>query len=95
MPVKHESSFEKMSDGHIGRFAALMKPLIGRMEALVPHAAYNWILRTAPWRGDCGRWAHWRLMLLPRVHSFAGLEIGTGIHINPLPPERAAAELRG
>jgi UDPglucose--hexose-1-phosphate uridylyltransferase len=38
---------------------------------------------------------HWHLELLPRLTVFASLELGTGHHINALPPEQAAAVLRG
>ncbi len=36
----------------------------------------------------------WRLVLFPRLTVLAGLELGTGIHINTLAPEEAAARLR-
>jgi UDPglucose--hexose-1-phosphate uridylyltransferase len=36
----------------------------------------------------------WRLVLFPRLTILAGLELGTGIHVNTLPPEEAAARLR-
>ncbi|HEY8645305.1 MAG TPA: hypothetical protein VIL77_05430 [Gaiellaceae bacterium] len=37
---------------------------------------------------------HWHLELFPRTTRLAGLELGAGVYINPVPPERAAAELR-
>ena len=37
---------------------------------------------------------HWHLELLPRLTSFAAIELGTGHYVNPLPPEKAAAALR-
>ena len=37
---------------------------------------------------------HWHLELLPRLTVFAGIELGTGHYVNPLPPEQAAADLR-
>lgn len=49
-----------------------------------------WI-RTAP-RG-AERFC-WRIDVLPRLGSPGGLELGTGVHVNPVTPERAAAELR-
>jgi UDPglucose--hexose-1-phosphate uridylyltransferase len=95
LPTRHEPSFERATkEAGVKNLAKALKPLVDRLETLTPGAACNWLLRTAPWQQDCDRWCHWRLELLPRVHSFAGLEIGTGIHINPLPPERAAANLR-
>jgi UDPglucose--hexose-1-phosphate uridylyltransferase len=38
---------------------------------------------------------HWHLELLPRLTTFAAIELGTGHYVNPLSPERAAAALRG
>jgi len=94
MPTSHEPAFELAGETGLRQLARVLKPLVDRFESLVPDAACNWLLRTAPWKGGCEGWCHWRLELLPRVHAFAGLEIGTGIHINPLPPERAARTLR-
>jgi UDPglucose--hexose-1-phosphate uridylyltransferase len=37
----------------------------------------------------------WRLVLFPRLTILAGLELGTGIHVNTLPPEEAAVRLSG
>jgi UDPglucose--hexose-1-phosphate uridylyltransferase len=37
---------------------------------------------------------HWHLELFPRTTRLAALELGAGVYINPVPPERAAAELR-
>ena len=37
---------------------------------------------------------HWHWELIPRTTALAGLEWGTGLYVNPLAPERAAAMLR-
>jgi UDPglucose--hexose-1-phosphate uridylyltransferase len=37
---------------------------------------------------------HWHLEVLPRVTVIAGIELGAGLYVNPLPPETAAAALR-
>jgi UDPglucose--hexose-1-phosphate uridylyltransferase len=51
----------------------------------------NLWIRTAPRGSDhfC-----WRIDILPRLGSLAGLELGAGVGLNPLAPEQAAAELR-
>jgi UDPglucose--hexose-1-phosphate uridylyltransferase len=36
---------------------------------------------------------HWHLELFPRTTRLAGLELGAGVYIDPVAPERAAAEL--
>jgi UDPglucose--hexose-1-phosphate uridylyltransferase len=51
----------------------------------------NMWVRTAP-RG-AERFC-WRIDILPRLAQLAGLEIGTGVHLNVLPPEEAARRLR-
>lgn len=95
LPTQHEPSFERaMSDDTLRRLAGVLHPLIARLESMVPDAAYNLLLRTAPWKIDCDNWFHWRIELLPRVNAIAGLEVATGMYINPIPPERAARNLR-
>lgn len=36
----------------------------------------------------------WHIDVLPRLSGLAGLELGTGVHLNSVTPEQAAAELR-
>ena len=48
-------------------------------------------MRTAP-RG--AEHFCWRIDIRPRLGTAAGLELGTGIDLNPVSPERAARELR-
>jgi UDPglucose--hexose-1-phosphate uridylyltransferase len=38
--------------------------------------------------------AHWHLEVVPRLTVLAGLELGAGLYVNWLPPEKAAAVLR-
>ena len=38
--------------------------------------------------------AHWHIELVPRITVPAGLELGAGLHVNPLAPETAAERLR-
>ncbi len=52
----------------------------------------NMWVRTAP-RG--AEHFCWRIDLIPRLVADAGLELGAGVHLNVLAPERAAAMLRG
>ena len=51
----------------------------------------NLWVRTAPQGAE--HWC-WRIDILPRLTQLAGLELGTGVHLNVVTPERAAAELR-
>jgi UDPglucose--hexose-1-phosphate uridylyltransferase len=76
-------------EGPLG--ARLLREALGRLAGLLGALpALNIWVRTAP-RGA----AHfcWRIDVLPKLTHLAGLELGTGIHLNVVAPERAAAEL--
>jgi UDPglucose--hexose-1-phosphate uridylyltransferase len=51
----------------------------------------NLWVRTAP-RG--AEQFCWRIDILPRLTYLAGLELGAGVHLNIVSPERCAADLR-
>lgn len=57
-----------------------------RLRAVEPGAPANLWLHDGPW---------WHFHLVPRLTVPAGIELGAGIHVNPLPPAEAAARLRG
>jgi len=88
-PRRPAARFE--DDGPLG--ASLLHDVLGRLAtALGAAPPLNMWVRTAP-RG--AEWFCWRIDILPRLAHLAGLEIGTGVHLNVLPPERAAERLRG
>ena len=72
--------------------AAMLHEVLGRLSSVLGgHPPLNLWLRTAP-RG-AERFC-WRIDVLPRLTQFAGLELGTGVHLVVLTPERAAERLR-
>jgi len=72
--------------------AAALHGLLGRLrDAAGARAPYNLVLHSAPPGTDD---FHWHLHLLPRLTTYGGFELGTGIVINVVDPDRAAAALR-
>ena len=73
-----------------------------KLKLLLDDPPYHFILHTAPYRHKKKQlyWKtidedyHWYLHIFPRLTHDAGFEWGTGIHINPTPPEDAAMLLR-
>ncbi len=55
--------------------------------------AYNVVFHSAPYRAQ-GTF-HWHAHVYPKVTTRAGFELGTGVLINVVPPEEAAATLAG
>jgi UDPglucose--hexose-1-phosphate uridylyltransferase len=72
--------------------ASLLHDALGRLARHCGSSPpLNLWVRTAP-RG--AEHFCWRIDVLPRLSGLAGLELGTGVHLNSVAPERAAEELR-
>jgi UDPglucose--hexose-1-phosphate uridylyltransferase len=77
-------------DGPLG--AGLLHEALARLQsALGGLPPLNMWVRTAP--SGAGEFC-WHLDVLPRLAQLAGLEMGTGVSLNIVPPEQAAAALR-
>lgn len=88
LPRAPRARFE--DDGPLG--ASLLHDALGRLERVLGALpALNMWVRTAP-RG-AERFC-WRIDVLPRLTHLAGLEMGVGVNLNIVPPERAAEQLR-
>jgi UDPglucose--hexose-1-phosphate uridylyltransferase len=77
-------------DGPTG--AAMLHDALTRLRRrLGAGVALNLWVRTAPQGAEhfC-----WRIDIVPRLTHLAGFELGTGVGLNVVTPERAAAELR-
>jgi UDPglucose--hexose-1-phosphate uridylyltransferase len=77
-------------DGPTG--AAMLHAALRRLAAhLGESPPLNLWVRTAP-RG--AEHFCWRIDILPRLTTLAGLELGTGVNLNTVAPEQVAAQLR-
>jgi len=88
-PVEREA--DAFAGETLGPALALAGELVRRLRTLEGEVPLNLWLHTAPFGETAG---HWHLELLPRLTIAAGLELGAGIYVNPLPPEQAARALR-
>ena len=77
------------------RLARLLHRTVLRLETMFGPVAYNYVLNSRPLRQfDDGKAFHWSLDLFPRQTKVAGFEWNTGMMINPVLPESAAARYR-
>jgi len=102
LPKKHSADFGRLETSDFPDLALTLKECLFRIRTLLKDPPYNMILHTAPYRHKKkeGYWktleddTHWYLQISPRLTRDAGFEWGTGIYINPTPPEDAALLLR-
>lgn len=73
----------------VGRSIALS---LSALRSRLGNVPYNIMFHSAPYRlsGDY----HWHVHIVPKVTTPGGFELGSGVAINVVPPELAAAELR-
>jgi UDPglucose--hexose-1-phosphate uridylyltransferase len=87
-PRTPRSRFEDEGPSGAAMLHEALSRLARRLGAAPP---LNLWVRTAPQGAEhfC-----WRIDIFPRLTHLAGLELGAGVHLNIVPPERSAAELR-
>ena len=87
-PRRRREHFEDDGPSAAGLLHDALSRLRRRFGASPP---LNLWIRSAP--RDADRFC-WHIDIVPRLTHEAGLELGTGVHLNTIAPEQAAAELR-
>ena len=93
VPRDHQACFGSASDSAITHLAYILHDVVRRLVQVLQDPDYNLIVRTALTETQEPAY-HWHLQLIPRLFSLAGFELGSGMAINAVHPEAAAAALR-
>lgn len=88
-PKRHETSFLKVSQKEIQDLATMIRSTLGALEISLGNPAYNIAFHISSEKKTTKQ-IHWHLEVYPQVVKWAGLERGSGVFINPIPPEKAA-----
>lgn len=94
LPREQQACFQDLDDDEACRLAGMLQKIVSRLQTRLSPLSYNLVLHTSPTQKDVSDFYWWHLELIPRSTQLAGFEWGTGMHINPLSPERAAESLR-
>ncbi len=94
VPKVHQSAFEESSKEDLDQLAVLLKDMLSRLDVVLDHPAYNYVIHTSPAPEHLNDYYHWHLEIMPKLTNLAGFEWGTGFHINPTSPEEAAKFLK-
>ncbi|MGI8492455.1 MAG: galactose-1-phosphate uridylyltransferase [Acidimicrobiales bacterium] len=92
VPRRHSLHLYRSSDEELAAVGRSIKLALIAVREQLGEVAYNVMFHSAPYRvsGDY----HWHVHILPKVTTRGGFELGSGVLINVVPPERAADELR-
>lgn len=94
IPKRHYSRFCDITDTEVDELAETLRVTLKKLHVGLDDPDYNFVLRTSPTSDGELHYDHCRLVITPRITTPAGFEIGSGIFINSMPPEDAAAFLR-
>ncbi len=101
MPRQPNPFFEDIGPAEREALAEAMQHVLGKLYTGLQDPPYNYYIHSAPcdengFVCDKSLFQHfrWHIAIMPRLSTSAGFELGTGIEINTVLPEDAAAFLR-
>lgn len=93
-PKKHLPRFEETSEADLRAVVGVLQSALRRIKKQLHDPDLNFFIHTAPFNGAHGYY-HWHIEITPKISTGGGFELGTGIDINVVDPEVAAAVLKG
>ncbi len=92
VPRHHDADFGRATDDQITSAAETLRKVL-KLLAVLDWPPYNLVLHTAPLHERVDETYHWHWEIHPRLREIAGLELGTGLPVNPVSPEEAVDHL--
>lgn len=92
VPRRHRPSFGETPDEELRGVAAMLRAVLRALRREVGAPPYNVLFHTGRPLG--GGDFHWHVQIAPRLATWAGFELGTGIAVTAQSPEEAATRLR-
>jgi len=97
LPLTHSSDFLDTSEVELQDLARVLRRTMARLDAVIGGAQFNFFLHSRPHGQsyeNCAASYHWHLEICPRTSIPSGFELGSGLYVNTISPETAAAQLR-
>jgi len=92
IPRRHDLHLQDADDDSLRAVGRALRDATAFLNRALGDVAYNVGFHTAP-HAHVGEY-HWHIHIWPNLVTQAGFERGTGVLINIVPPEQAAANLR-
>lgn len=94
IPKKHQLFFEEIDRSQRLALADIFKKVLNKLNNALNDPPYNYYIHTGPPRlenkKDLDKFYHWHIEIAPRVNTFGGYELGSGMVIDVVSPEKAA-----
>ncbi|MDO8743035.1 MAG: DUF4931 domain-containing protein [Candidatus Azambacteria bacterium] len=94
-PKKHSAYFEKIEEEELAYLADALQFAFSQIYKKLKDPAFNFFIHTAPAiKNQNYGYYHWHMEILPKFDIIGGFELGTGMDIITIAPEKAAEILR-
>jgi UDPglucose--hexose-1-phosphate uridylyltransferase len=92
IPRSHEVHLYSATDDDLAAIGRSVQLALASLRGRLGDVAYNLMFHSAPFRTTAD--FHWHVHVVPKISTRGGFEMGSGVLINVVPPERAAEDLR-
>jgi UDPglucose--hexose-1-phosphate uridylyltransferase len=96
VPGDGRATLADATDDGLTAVAGVLPALLRGLAEVLSDPAYNLVVHAGPADvegREVARWWQWHVEIQPRTTTFAGLELATGLLVNPSRPEETAPEL--
>ncbi len=95
LPKKHLTHFENIRETKRKNLAKILREVLSKLDLKLGDPGYNMYIHTTPISAYEGKkFYHFHLEITPRVSFWGGFELGAGIPIDVVSPEKAAMFLK-
>lgn len=93
-PKRHSGCFADIRPEEAWDLAVTLKTIMSKLHHGLENPDYNYIIKSMKPSFTKSGFVHWYLTIVPRVSLTTGFELGSGMRINPIQPEKSAEFLR-
>ncbi|GAA1809037.1 galactose-1-phosphate uridylyltransferase [Planosporangium flavigriseum] len=95
LPADDSPDLASASDDAVAAMARVLPRVLTGLATVLDDPAYNLVFHSGPTDTPTARdWYRWHVAIYPRVTTRGGLELATGVAVNPTAPEETAPALR-
>lgn len=95
LPKKHKNYFEKAKKSERVELAKLFSSLLKILDKKIGDPDFNFFIHTTPSKEPgLEDFYHWHIEIAPRLSKYGGYELGGGVVVDVVSPEKAAWFLR-
>ncbi len=94
LPREQQASFAELRDDQVPELAAMLRSVLSGLRRGAKDPDYNLLVQSAPVGEESSQSYLWHLVVMPRIATAAGFEMGSGMAINCVAPEQAAKAMR-